>query len=112
MSFHFFALVCLAVIACGPAEKPQVSTETQAVGSASPCELVPVDDEGTLPSCAAGSPSAEGPGKPFDDTGSNTPLPLSAADQAATAAANALSAARNPSPQQRVNRGFGVGGQP
>lgn len=108
--------ICLALIGCGPSEQPRVSTENQTVESGSAdCELVAVDDEGTLPSCAAGTPSEGHPGKPFDDTSGDAgvSLPLSASDVAATAAANALSAARNPT-AERVNRGFGpaTGGQP
>lgn len=98
-----------SLAACGPSgDEPRERTQENAVTAGSAvCDLTPVDDEGTLPSCAAGTPGSQDKGKPFDDTGDASPLPVTAADAAATAVANALSTARNPAAQAPIDRGFG-----
>ena len=72
-------------------------------------KLVPVTDAGMLPACAAGKSTPTGPGLPFDFKGTvEQSMPMSEADVAAAAAADALSTARNSTPQSQVDRGFGV----
>lgn len=73
------------------------------------CDLTPLDDAGTLPGCAAGSSTLDGPGVPADFTGQiEATMPIGPEAAAAAAAADALNAARNPEGQSPLERGFGA----
>jgi hypothetical protein len=75
------------------------------------CDRTAVATNGHLLACAAGSPSAAGPGVPADFAGHvKTSMPISAAERAAISAANALSAARNSIGTSSLDRGFGFTG--
>jgi hypothetical protein len=99
----------LACSACGSSDKTSGSSgAVTATGSGSAqCDMTPINAQGDLPACAAGVPSESGPGLPYNFTGSLVgSMALDASGLAAEAAANALSAARNPATQDPVDRGF------
>lgn len=104
-------LVLAFAVGCNGSE-PRTSTATSAVGGAASDaatdSLVPSGE--VLPASFAGQSTESGPGVPFDFTGTVTSsLPLTASEQAAIAAANALSTARNPTARSPHDRGFGLG---
>ena len=109
----FVRRLCLAALlvasaACDDSE-PETSSETKAVANApAVCNKTPIDQRGTLPACAAGTPTVAGPGVPDDHTGpKNAPLTLTAEEISATAAAEQQSALRGPPGVDPVDLGFG-----
>jgi hypothetical protein len=68
--------------------------------------MIPIDSDGTLPACAAGTSTDKGPGKPFDSVADMAVESPSAEQLAAAAVADALAAARNPPTQSALDRGF------
>jgi hypothetical protein len=98
-----------AIVSCSCASKTQRkgSETSSAVTTGSGCDLTPVNSKGELRACAGGMSTAEGPGIPYNSTGVvDDHLPLSAADLAAIAAANALGVERAPAGMSPVDLGF------
>ncbi len=98
----------VATATCSDSE-PETSSETKAVAAAPPvCNKTPIDQRGTLPACAAGTPTVAGPGVPDDHTGpKNAPLTLTPGELSAAAAAEQQSALRSPPGVDPVDLGFG-----
>ena len=108
----FGVLFAVGIASCSGDSSESAETAAVTVGSSGSgsgsCDRTPIDGSGTLPACAAGTPGSGGPGVPEDFAGSNeTSMPITAADQAAIAAAQALDIARNPPGQDPLDRGFG-----
>jgi hypothetical protein len=102
-----WVVLCGALGGC-PRSSEQSSTQ-QAVGSGSAaCDMTPIAIDGmSLPACAAGTSGSTGPGTPFDHDKEAVPsYVLSVPEIAAKAAADALTAARNPAGHSPVDRGF------
>jgi len=87
-------IVLMGTLACN-GSKTDTATSAH-VGSGETCDLTPIANTQKLRACAAGESSASGPGIPFDMPGPvETAMPVSAEEQAAIDAANALEAQRN-----------------
>ena len=105
-------VLALTLSACGDSEIDENQTSQAIAGSGSgsqergdACDETPIDSMGTLPACVAGRSTSSGPGRHKD--GNVRPEPAEAAEtKAATAAANALSAARGNAGSNLADRGF------
>ena len=99
------SLLSLSLLACGDTTPPSKAVARTGKPPAAECDMTPIDDKGTLPACAAGTSTEEGPGLPYNFTGVISESDVQAGDLATAQQAPMVAPAAQPE-LDPVDRGF------